>query len=158
MKRLYDYAEMTSDILFFMPNDFECRRRIDFGGIIKFFKEHPEAGQVQMVRWKGEKKGERPRNPKNWLTGKMAVVSKRGIGAGGETLREATWAYTELLIFNRLKLGMNLYQGHYKGLKTDETIGGKNFMKTGLKIYEMENQPFWNLDPDGKKQTKGRPV
>lgn len=162
-KKLYTWAQKEGiDLMLILVNDFECTRRIDIPAIIKFFEEHPEAGQVQMFHWKGHiGDRERERSMENWVTKKPIDAFKVHI-AGKETLLEANWLWTDGVNFTRIQKDVDYFDGaiglpkEEKYVQVGELTKARNFIKTGLKIYEMQNQPFFNLDWDFKSQTPGR--
>jgi len=162
LKQMFDEARGRFDLLLIFVNDFICLREIDIGGIIEFFQKTPEAGQVQMFHWKGklgDKK--RERSMTNWITGEPIKMTTDSIQAGSETLIEANWVWTDGVNFTRILPDVDYFEGalglpkEEKYIKVAEITKGKNFMNTGMKIYEMTGQPFLHLDHDGKNKTKG---
>lgn len=157
---MFDWAKGRGiDLLLILVNDFECTRSIDIPAIIKFFKDNKDAGQVQMFHWKGQiGDKDRERSLENWITKEpIKIVKTHEVGT--ELLDEANWLWTDGVNFTRILKDHDYFEDAI-GLPRDpnyilngELIKAKNFMKTGLKMYEMQNQPFFNLDWDFNSQT-----
>jgi hypothetical protein len=160
LKQMFDWARVNVDLLLSYVNDFKALRKIDIKGVKKFFEENKDAGQVQMFHWKG-KIGDknRERSMTNWVTGKSIVI-KETHQAGEELLDEANWVWIDGVCFTRV-YSQDYFEGalglpkEEKYIKMAEIIKAKNFMQTGLKIYEMQDQPYLHLDYDGTHKTPG---
>ena len=161
LKQMFDSARGRFDLLLILVNDFVCLREIDIPAIVDFFEDNDKAGQVQMFHWKGklgDKK--RERSMTNWITGKP-IKTVQILQAGHETLWEANWVWTDGVNFTRILKDVDYFKGaiglpkEEKYIKIAEITKGKNFVNTGMKIYEMADQPFLHLDHDGKNKTKG---
>ena len=160
LKQMFDWARDNVDLLLSYVNDFKALRRIDLQGIIKFFKKNKDAGQVQMFHWKGRiGDRKRERSLTNWVTG-GAIGIKKIHKAGSEILHEANWVWVDGVCFTRITysdyfanaLGLPKEE---KYIKIAEITKAKNFMRTKLKIYEMQDQPYLHLDHDGTHKTPG---
>lgn len=159
LKQMFDWARKNVDILLIYVNDFVALRRIDVHAIKRFFETHSEAGQVQMFHWKGaigDKK--RERSLTNWITGEPIKIEKEH-QAGTEVLIEANWVWTDGVNFTRILKNVDYFEDalglprEEKYIKEAEIRKGRNFMNTGLKVYELADQPYLHLDADGTQKT-----
>ena len=160
IQSVFDYAEgIGLDYLFFSVNDFMCTRKIDFKALMDFMEETPEAGQIQMVHFKGRIGDlDRVRAPKNWTTGKSITV-ERTFPIGKEWLTEANWSFVTLPSITRLNVcditkgTIGLTGSGDAFAQKVELMWVKNWYDTGLKNYEVQNQPFIGLDIDITNRT-----
>jgi hypothetical protein len=162
LRKLFLRAEsvLNLDLLFFMVNDMECIRKIDFPALLNFYASHPNAGQMQFVHYKGKIGDEsRARRPKNWTTG-QPIKKKRAIMVGKERLVPANWSYTnyaQIMPLNKADVcaGACDFANKPENHQKMELTLVKNWHNTGLQNYECQDQPFLNMDIGGKKHTKG---
>lgn len=152
-KSVLNMAEQVADVVLHIQNDWRCSREIDFEGIGSFFRDCHDVGQVQCVHWKGKRIGHLRRRMTNRVT-----MDPVGFGpaerAGREILRQANYNWCDLPAFTRA--GHDYYRGsNRRGKRNSELIRYKNFHDSGMLIYEMDNQPFWNMDVYRKNRTPG---
>lgn len=161
LKQMFDDARRKFDLLLIFVNDFVCLREIDIPGVVEFFENNNNAGQVQMFHWKG-KIGDRKRERSmiNWITNEKIKYCKP-VYAGNEVLIKANWLWTDGVNFTRILKNVDYFDGaiglpkEENYIKKGELTKGMNFINTGMDIYEMQNQPFLHLDHDGTQKTKG---
>jgi glycosyltransferase involved in cell wall biosynthesis len=153
LKRLVDASVLYGDILMYIQNDWQQIRSIDFNGIEKFFEEHPEAGHIQMIRYKGKDCKDRPSGSAMQINNYTKKKIKPGIPikSGKEIIIPGDWHYADIPGFTRLSYAIKMF-----GDVLNEGERVKLLHHSGCSFYLLDEQSFTNIDYTGKLATPRR--
>ena len=154
LQDLHDKSkEIGGDILLYIQNDWAQTRPIDFEAISKFFEEHPNAGHIQTIRYKGKDGKGRPSGSAIEVNNytKEKIVQRDPILIGKEKILTGNWHYADIPGFTNLKFSDCMFTDI-----NDENERLTGLATSGCDMYLLDNQPYTNLDHTGRIQTPGR--
>jgi hypothetical protein len=149
LKTLVKVAGVYGDVILYIQNDWKQVRTIDFKAIETFFGKYPNAGHLQTIKYKGEGT-DRPSSTAMSvnLHTKEKIIPGKEILIGKEKIIPGNWHYCDLPGFSRISFAKNMFDG-----RLDESVRVKHFSTCGCDNYLLENQPYRNIDLDGKGRT-----
>ena len=154
LQKLHDVAiALDGDILLYIQNDWAQTRPIDFEAMSKFFEEHPNAGHMQTIRYKGKDGKGRPSGSAIEVNNytKEKIVQGDPILVGKEKILTGNWHYADIPGFTNLKFSDYMFTDI-----NDENERLTGLATAGCDMYLLDNQPYTNLDYTGRIQTPGR--
>lgn len=145
--------DIGGDILLYIQNDWAQIRPIDFEAVAKFFEEHPNAGHIQTIRYKGKDGKGRPSGSAIEVNNytKEKIIQSDPILIGKEKILTGNWHYADIPGFTNLKFSDCMFTDI-----NDENERLKGLATAGCDMYLLDDQPYTNLDYTGRVQTPSR--
>lgn len=158
LKKIVEESIGKGDILLYVQNDFHLKRTIDLSSIEEFFTNF-DASHLKLMRNKGL-----PGTNDRWaginnLATRKKVVETEKIKINKEKFTKGTWSWSDYPSFTPIKYLSALFKNFDENNvpKRPEPVRAKNFQNLKKSIWTLDPQPFWNSDPNGKKNiTKGK--
>jgi len=152
LKTLFTESYNYGEIALYIQNDWEQIRTIDFEAIKVFFSQYLHAGHLQTIKFKGPNNS-RPSSTEKMLNlhNKEKITPGTPIKIGNETIIPGNWHYCDLPGFSKLAIAKDMFTD-----VLDESVRIKHFFDYPCDNYLLENQPYENIDANGKHRTPKR--